>query len=67
MNETYMIDGIKVYDPRVEKRIVSTNLALIMANCLEEGFILADIEINSNFWEKIKVLADFCDEDNNYV
>jgi len=62
----YTFQGIKCYDPRVDKHISTGNPALVMGYLLNKHLILAeDIDAsydNKEFWDRIKVLADYCEE-----
>lgn len=46
-----------VYDPRVKFNVISNNPALILANIVKDH-----IESDEDFWQKIAVLADYCDQ-----
>ena len=59
--ETITVDGSLIYDPRVKKRIVSDNPALVLADMAHRRFIITPWEFNDEFWAKIGKLADFCD------
>ena len=62
-NVTFKVKGIQIYDPRNGEFEITNNPALIMADLLQSGMIYSDLDTESEeFWDKIKVLADFCDE-----
>jgi hypothetical protein len=50
-----------VYDPRIDKNIISDNPALVMATLAEEGIIKTEWVFDEVFWENISHLADYCD------
>ena len=57
----FTIKGILVYDPRIDKNIISDNPALVMASLAETGIIKTKWVFNEVFWENISRLADYCD------
>jgi hypothetical protein len=48
-----------VYDPRVKFNVISDNPALIMAEIMTK---LECFNPTEDFWQNIKILADYCDE-----
>jgi hypothetical protein len=48
-----------VYDPRVRMNVYSDNPALILANIMIKSKLGNK---TNNFWENVKVLADYCDQ-----
>ena len=48
-----------VYDPRVRMNVYSDNPALILANIMIKSKLGSN---TNNFWENVKVLADYCDQ-----
>jgi len=51
------VDGIKVYDPRTDERVVSDNPALILGYMVEKTGAL----VGEGFWPGIARMADFCE------
>lgn len=51
------VDGIKIYDPRVDERVISDNPALILGYMVEKGGAI----VGEGFWPKIAVWADYLD------
>ncbi len=52
---------VYLYDPRVKTFINTDNPAIIMADAMIR---IGAIEPDENFWEKIKLLADYADSGN---
>ena len=61
-NITVLTDGVKVYDPRIDKRVVSNNPALILGHLLENFLIIVEGHDEIN-WEQIARMATFCDQE----
>jgi hypothetical protein len=59
--ETKLKKDIKqnVYDPRVNMNVYSDNPALILANIMTKAKFGNN---TNNFWDSVKVLADYCDQ-----
>jgi len=49
----------EVYDPRVKRTINSDNPALIVAEIITKSKF---IKVTDDFWQNIKILADYCDQ-----
>ena len=59
------VDGVKIYDPRIKKFIVSNNPALIMGDIARNKYFIVDWDTDiydgNPFWDKIAKMADMCD------
>ena len=57
--------GMKIYDPRKNQWVISDNPALVMADLACRGDLVApwrlDKALDNTFWDKIEMLADFCE------
>jgi len=66
--ESIIIDGVKIYDPRIKKFVVSSNPALIMGDLARNVEFIpnwdTDIYNGNPFWEYIAKMADVCDGNN---
>jgi hypothetical protein len=51
------VDGIKVYDPRKDERVVSDNPALLLGYMVEKSGAI----VGEGFWPGIARLANLCD------
>ena len=62
-----IVDGVKIYDPRDNSWKVSDNPALVIADLACRRIIKTkwrlDKALDNSFWDKISILADFCDEE----
>lgn len=56
-----VVNGLKIFDPRQNKRVVSDNPALVMADMAKRGILKTNWKFDFFFWEKIGRLANFCD------
>ncbi len=57
------VDGIKIFDPRTNERVVSDNPALILGYMVEQtGAIVGD-----GFWPRIAAWADMMDADQRVI
>jgi hypothetical protein len=65
-NKSYPFQGIRCFDPRVNDFILTGNPALVIGDLLNRGMVYAEgIDAsydNLEFWEDIKVFADYFDE-----
>ena len=63
--EDIIIDGVKIYDPRIKKFVISSNPALIMGDLARNVKFLPEwdtaIYDGNPFWEYISKMADVCD------
>ena len=59
---SYIAYGPLVYDPRVGKKVFSSNPALVLLDMVLDGRILTDWTLSDEFYSRIAALADFCDE-----
>ncbi len=50
-----------LYDPRINRRIITNNDALIMANIMVKSNLVVK---DKQFWNKIKKLANYADSHN---
>jgi len=64
--DKFELKGIKIYDPRDNSWKVSDNPALVIADLACRGVFKTswrlDKALDNSFWDKIAILADFCDE-----
>jgi len=58
---SFIVDGVKIYDPRECCWEISDNPALVMADMARMGEIKTSWKFDEEFWDKIGKLADFCD------
>lgn len=61
-------EGVKVYDPRIKKWIVSDNPALIFADMVTRQVFISKHNSNylddpQKFWDFISKFANYCDEE----
>ena len=63
--DKFKIDGVKIYDPRDNSWKISDNPALVIADLACRGVFKTswrlDKALDNSFWDKIAILADFCD------
>ena len=54
----------KVFDPRINKRIVSSNPALLLGYLIETR--IAQFALDDTFWLSVAKMANFCEKGKDY-
>lgn len=66
INKEAMIEGVKVYDPRIDEYILSTNPALIMLDLVFRKIICIGGLDCDNLISFIMNMADYCEREVKY-